>query len=175
MISANIPYLYNRNGIYYYRTRTKWLSLKTRCKTKVFQSLCIIISSAMSYTESSKEILVSDTATIYSFQKPPNTKKLITEYLKENGHRWSSREYTRVNSSLQFLSESSITKDDVVQLKKSLLTSKTVTTFNRYIKYYNAFYRWDIANNSKITINPFTGLKIIEKKAAVSSQRNASS
>ena len=157
MISANIPYLYNRNGIYYYRTRTKWLSLKTRCKTKVFQSLCIIISSAMSYTESSKEILVSDTATIYSFQKTPNTKKLITEYLKENGHRWSSREYTRVNSSLQFLSESSI------------------TTFNRYIKYYNAFYRWVIANNSKITINPFTGLKIIEKKAAVSSQRNASS
>lgn len=157
MISANIPYLYNRNGIYYYRTRTKWLSLKTRCKTKVFQSLCIIISSAMSYTESSKEILVSDTATIYSFQKTPNTKKLITEYLKENGHRWSSREYTRVNSYLQFLSESSI------------------TTFNRYIKYYNAFYRWVIANNSKITINPFTGLKIIEKKAAVSSQRNASS
>lgn len=157
IISANIPYLYNRNGIYYYRTRTKWLSLKTRCKTKVFQSLCIIISSAMSYTESSKEILVSDTATIYSFQKTPNTKKLITEYLKENGHRWSSREYTRVNSSLQFLSESSI------------------TTFNRYIKYYNAFYRWVIANNSKITINPFTGLKIIEKKAAVSSQRNASS
>ena len=157
MISANIPYLYNRNGIYYYRTRTKWLSLKTRCKTKVFQSLCIIISSAMSYTESSKEILVSDTATIYSFQKTPNTKKLITEYLKENGHRWSSREYTRVNSSLQFLSESSI------------------TTFNRYIKYYNAFYRWVIANNSKITINPFTGLKIIEKKAAVPCQRNASS
>lgn len=111
----------------------------------------------MSYTESSKEILVSDTATIYSFQKTPNTKKLITEYLKENGHRWSSREYTRVNSYLQFLSESSI------------------TTFNRYIKYYNAFYRWVIANNSKITINPFTGLKIIEKKAAVSSQRNASS
>lgn len=159
MIATNIPYLYNRNGIYYYRTRTKWLSLKTRCKTQAFQSLCKMISSAMSNTESSKETLVFDTATISSFQTVLNTKQLITEYLKENGHRWSSREYSRVNSSLQFLPESSINKDKAVQLKRLLLTSKTVTTFNRYIKYYNAFYRWIITNHSQITINPFEGLK----------------
>ena len=87
----------------------------------------------MSNTESSKETLVFDTATISSFQTVLNTKQLITEYLKENGHRWSSREYSRVNSSLQFLPESSINKDKAVQLKILLLTSKTVTTIRRQL------------------------------------------
>jgi len=61
----------------------------------------------------------------------------------------------------------------VIELKSSILAIKTVTTFNRYLKYFNALYRWVLANNALITGNPFEGLKVIEKKKNASEGRNA--
>ncbi len=39
MKSANIPHLYSRNGIYYYRNNSVWKSLKARCKKEAFREL----------------------------------------------------------------------------------------------------------------------------------------
>jgi len=42
--STNIPYLYSRNGIFYYRNRNVWKSLRTGCKTEAFKKLCQFVS-----------------------------------------------------------------------------------------------------------------------------------
>ena len=39
MLSANIPHLYTRNGIYYYRNNSHWKSLRTRYKKEAFKKL----------------------------------------------------------------------------------------------------------------------------------------
>ena len=41
MLATKIPYLYSRNGIYYYRNQSTWKSLRTRCKQEAFKNLCI--------------------------------------------------------------------------------------------------------------------------------------
>jgi len=94
----------------------------------------------------------------------PSTLQLIKAYLNENGDRWCVREFTRINSVLGFLPKEFITKQKAIDLKASILKVKTATTFNRYLKYFNAFYRWFLANNAQITVNPFDGLRITEKK-----------
>lgn len=66
-----------------------------------------------------------------------------------------------------------ITRQIAIELKASILALKTITTFNRYLKYLNAFYRWVLANNATITVNPFKGLKVIEKKKSISEGRKA--
>jgi integrase len=104
---------------------------------------------------------------------PPSISKLIKAYLTENGSRWCAREYTRIESSLRFLPKGFITREIAIELKASILAIKTVTTFNRYLKYFNALYRWVLANNALITENPFEGLKVIEKKKNISEGRKA--
>jgi len=98
---------------------------------------------------------------------------LIKAYLDENGHRWSLREYTRIENSLKFLPKTNLNKESAIAVKQSLLKIKTIPTFNRYLKYFNAFFRWVIANNVEITVNPFDGLKVMEKKTSQASKRNA--
>jgi integrase len=58
-------------------------------------------------------------------------------------------------------------------IKASILVIKTATTFNRYLTYFNALYRWILANNALITENPFERLKVIEKKKNISDGRKA--
>jgi integrase len=58
-------------------------------------------------------------------------------------------------------------------IKAPILVIKTATTFNRYLTYFNALYRWILANNALITENPFEGLKVIEKKKNISDGRKA--
>ena len=43
MKSANIPHLYIRNGIYYYRNQSVWKSLRTRCKKDAFRKVSHIL------------------------------------------------------------------------------------------------------------------------------------
>ncbi|MGB2740593.1 MAG: site-specific integrase [Cognaticolwellia sp.] len=167
MKSANIPHLYSRNGIYYYRNNSVWKSLKTRCKKEAFRKVSHVLfgaTPAISDKSNTKSVI---TSTI------PSTTQFIKAYLKENGHRWCAREYTRIESSLKFLPKGVISKEEAIKLKITILKSKTVTTFNRYLKYFNALYRWIIANNAEVVTNPFEGLKVIEKKAPIASQRNA--
>jgi integrase len=163
MKSVNIPHLYIRNGIYYYRNSSVWKSLRTRCKKEAFKKVSHILFGVL---DKARQQPVNSL-------NHPEIPDLIKAYLKENGDRWCIREYTRINSSLKFLPTGVITKEKAIALKKSILESKTVTTFNRYLKYFNAFYRWVIANNSNVTVNPFDGLKVIEKKKSIASQRNA--
>lgn len=102
------------------------------------------------------------------------TAELVKAYLLENSPRWCARETTRVTNSLKFLPEILPTRDDAIHLKQSLLIEKTPITFNRYLKYFNAFYRWVMANYSTISsINPFDGLQVRLKKENNSTKRNA--
>lgn len=175
MIATKIPYLYYRNGIYYYRNQSIWKSLKTKCKLQAFKLMCKHMSAAGDKSPS----LV--TATVASFpdcseSKPivaKATHELVDAYLQENSPRWCQREATRVTSCLKFLPDILPTREAAIKLKQSILETKTTTTFNRYLKYFNAFYKWVMSNNHLVTVNPFTGLKVIEKKVAISSQRNA--
>ena len=171
MLATNIPYLHCRNGIYYYRNQSTWKSLKTRCKRDAFIQLSKIVAGVVSATEKSSPEVIAPEAK--SASPSCHTSKLIQAYLKENGHRWCAREYTRINSVLAVLPKSEVTREKAIELKQVILSSKTVTTFNRYVKYFRAFYRWVIANNPEVTVNPFDGLKVIEKKASAARKRNA--
>jgi integrase len=181
MLSANIPHLYTRNGIYYYRNNSVWKSLRTRCKKEAFQKLSyVLFGTAPAVNDTSSrhhdtpirlsepKLMVKDTIATLSC-----TSKLITAYLAENGNRWCPREYTRIKSSLGFLPKGLITREIAIELKASILAIKTVSTFNRYLKYFNALYRWVLANNALITENPFEGLSVIEKKKNISEGRRA--
>jgi hypothetical protein len=65
MLSANIPHLYNRNGIYYYRNNSVWKSLRTSCKKEVFRKLSIT--------------LFGTTPAVYdSYSRPHNTSITLT-------------------------------------------------------------------------------------------------
>lgn len=167
MKSANIPHLYIRNGIYYYRNNSAWKSLRTRCKKEAFRKVSHILfgTTPAVITDSNQQ----------ATPKPeiPITAQLIKAYLNENGDRWCVREFKRINSALGFLPKEFITREVAIKLKATILKVKTVTTFNRYLKYFNAFYRWVLANNAQISVNPFEGLRVIEKKVPVASKRNA--
>mgnify|MGYP005987148379 CR=1 FL=1 len=165
MIATKIPYLHCRNGIYYYRNQSVWKSLRTRCKKDAFRKVSHILFGTTP-AENTNQQTAPKPAT-------PSTAQLIKAYLNENGHRWCVREYTRINSALGFLPKEFITKQKAIDLKASILKVKTVTTFNRYLKYFNAFYRWVLANNAQITVNPFEGLRVTEKKVSVTGKRNA--
>lgn len=171
MKATNIPYLYNRNGVFYYRYKSTWKSLKTHCKRDAFERLSQIIAGAVSATQ--KNQLEVTAPEVEKTSSSLNTFEFVQAYLKENGHRWCAREYTRINNVLGTLPKCSITREKAIELKKQILANKTITTFNRYIKYFSAFYRWVIANNPEVTINPFDGLKVIEKKVSVANKRNA--
>lgn len=181
MLASNIPYLHCRNGIYYYRNQSVWKSLKTRCKKEAFRKLSITLfgtTPALNDTplrphDTSIRVSETNITTHDVIVTPPSTSKLIKAYLAENGNRWCAREYTRIESSLRFLSKGLITREIAIELKASILAIKTVTTFNRYPKYFNALYRWVLANNALITENPFEGLKVIEKKRNISEGRRA--
>lgn len=165
MLSANIPHLYSRNGIYYYRNNSVWKSLRTRCKKEAFEKLAyVLFGTTPSNDDKPKKTLPN---------QPPSTSKLIKAYLAENGNRWCAREYTRIESSLKFLPKGVITREIAIELKASILQVKTVTSFNRYLKFFNAFYRWVLANNAQIIENPFEGLKVIEKKKNIADERKA--
>lgn len=178
MLATNIPYLHCRNGIYYYRNQSVWKSLKTRCKKEAFRKLSFTLfgttptvnDTSFRSNNTSKPLQDTKLTPIVTL---PSTCELIKAYLSENGNRWCAREYTRINSSLSFLPKGIITRQTAIDLKASLLKVKTATTFNRYLKYFNALYRWILANNSLITVNPFEGLKVIEKKKNISEGRKA--
>jgi len=181
MKATSIPYLHCRNGIYYYRNQSVWKSLKTRCKKEAFKKVCFTLfgtTPALNDTYSrphNTSIRVSEAKiTVHdSIVTPPSISKLIKAYLAENGNRWCAREYTRIENSLGFLPKGVISRQVAIDLKASILVTKTVTTFNRYLKYFNAFYRWVNANNALITENPFEGLKVIEKKRNIAEGRKA--
>ena len=124
--ATNIPYLHCRNGIYYYRNQSTWKSLKTRCKKEAFLKFCNLFSSTSGESQSVKECKKQPT-----FR---NLKQLVQAYMKENGGRWCIRENRRINNCLKILPVGEITKEVAIDLKKSLLEAKTVTTFNRYLK-----------------------------------------
>ncbi len=175
MIVSNIPYLYSRNGIYYYRHQSIWKSLKTKCKLQAFKLLCKHMSASDDKSPSLVTAAVASTpinteSTLYVAKA---THELVNAYLKENSPRWCKREVTRITSCLKFLPEILPTRENAIKLKQSILETKTPTTFNRYLKYFNSFYKWVIANDHLIVNNPFTGLKILEKKVSVASKRNA--
>jgi len=178
MLATNIPYLHCRNGIYYYRNQSVWKSLKTRCKKEAFRKLCFTLFGTLP-TLNDTSLTPNDTAVtspesnLAASYTLPSTSKLIEAYLTENGSRWCDREYTRIKSSLAFLPDCVITRQIAIELKASILKIKTVTTFNRYLKFFNAFYRWVLANNALITGNPFEGLKVIEKKKGIAEGRKA--
>jgi integrase len=168
MLATKIPYLHCRNGIYYYRNQSVWKSLRTRCKKEAFRKVSHILFGSPS--------AVNDTALTEPSATPKqitSTTNLIKAYLAENGNRWCAREYTRIESSLAFLPKCVITRQIAIDLKASILVIKTATTFNRYLTYFNALYRWILANNALITENPFEGLKVIEKKKNISDGRKA--
>ncbi len=175
MKSANIPHLYIRNGIYYYRNNSVWKSLRTRCKKEAFKKLSIALFGTMpAVNDTSKRPNNNIDRSLDTKLTPNNTtSKLIKDYLTENGSRWCAREYTRIKSSLSFLPNNFITKQIAIELKASILATKTITTFNRYLKYFNAFYRWVLANNAVITENPFEGLRVLEKKKNIAEGRKA--
>ena len=165
MLATKIPYLHCRNGIYYYRNQSTWKSLRTRCKKEAFRKVSHILFGTTPAVNTNLHS-IANTAT-------PSTTELIKAYLKENGHRWCAREYTRIDSALGFLPKEFITKQKAIDLKAGILKVKTVTTFNRYLKYFNAFYRWILANNAQITVNPFEGLRVLEKKKNIAEGRKA--
>ncbi|WP_159818429.1 site-specific integrase [Colwellia sp. 20A7] len=165
MKSANIPHLYTRNGIFYYRNNSVWKSLNTRCKKEAFRKVSHILFGTTPATNSNQQSVTKLAI--------PSTPELIKAYLKENGHRWCAREYTRINSALGFIPKGEISKAVAIKLKTTILKTKTVTTFNRYLKYFNAFYRWVLANNVTVTVNPFEGLKVLEKKRNIAEGRKA--
>jgi hypothetical protein len=101
MKSTKIPYLYSRNGIFYYRYQSTWKSLKTRCKREAFRKLSHILFGTSSSADDHQPV---DTVTKTSIKKEtvPKLSKLIQAYMKENGSRWNAREYTRINSILKF-------------------------------------------------------------------------
>jgi len=175
MIATKTPYLYDRNGIYYYRNQSIWKSLKTRCKLEAFKLMCKHMSASGDKSPS------LDTAAVASFPidteiKPivaKATPELVDAYLKESSPRWSSRETTRITSCLKLLPNILPNREVAIKLKQSILTTKTTTTFNRYLKYYNAFFKWIMSNDHLIIINPFEGLRVIERRVAVASKRNA--
>ena len=165
MLATKIPYLHCRNGIYYYRNQSIWKSLRTRDKKEAFRKVShILFGTTPSIDDKPKKTLPNQS---------PSTSKLIKAYLTENGNRWCAREYTRIESSLKFLPKGVITRETAIELKASILQIKTVTTFNRYLKFFNAFYRWVLANNAQIIENPFEGLKVIEKKRNIADERKA--
>lgn len=114
MVSINTPYLYCRNGIYYYCNQSTWKFLKTRCKKEEFRKLSINLfgtTPAVSDTSFRPE----DASVTRIDTKPtpnntlPSTSELIKAYLAENGNRWCAKEYTRINSPLGFLPKGVIT------------------------------------------------------------------
>jgi hypothetical protein len=177
MLATNIPYLHCRNGIYYYRNQSIWKSLRTRCKKEAFQKLSITLfgtTPALNDTSSRlNDTSIRPSETKLTPKHTYSTPKLVQAYLAENGHRWCAREFTRIQSSLGFLPKESITREVAIKLKASILEIKTVTTFNRYLKYFNAFYRWALANNAKLLENPFEGLKVIENRKNIAEGRKA--
>lgn len=100
MKSANIPHLYSRNGIYYYRNQSTWKSLKTRCKKEAFRTLSITLFGTMSAVDD-KAMTANDTPITPLTTKltPHDTSELIKAYLAENGDRWCARELTRIKIS----------------------------------------------------------------------------
>jgi len=62
--------------------------------------------------------------------------------MKENGVRWCAREYTRINNALTFLPNVHVNREKMIALKHSILAIKAVSTFNRYLKYFNALDHW---------------------------------
>lgn len=99
MLSANIPHLYIRNGIYYYRNNSVWKSLRTRCKKEAFRKISHILFSTTAAANDSKispnDILVTPSkAKLSSYDFiiiQPSTYELIKAYLAENRSRWCSR------------------------------------------------------------------------------------
>ncbi|WP_286271944.1 site-specific integrase [Thalassotalea hakodatensis] len=177
MKSANIPHLYIRNGIYYYRNNTIWKSLRTRCKKTAFRKLSTTLFGTPPAIKDTS-ITVNDSSSTPPDTQPASnhntsTMSLIKAYLAENGDRWCEREYTRIKNALSFLPKGEITREIAIELKAVILLTKTVTTFNRYLKYFNALYRWGMANNVSISENPFEGLRVIEKKKSISDGRKA--
>jgi integrase len=160
MKSTNITYLHCRNGIFYYRNQSTWVSLKSRDKEQAFIKMCSFIA----------QTPVKPCRVI---RKKLRIKALINDFISENKHRWCAREVTRITSALTFLPEALPNRKDAIELKKAILKVKTSATFNRYLKYFNAFFKWAMSNHHEILVNPFLGLKIIEKKADTSSLRNA--
>jgi len=59
MQSAEIPHLYLRNGIYYYRNNTIWKSLRTRCKKEAFKLLINVLHGTMSESDEKSSSKVS--------------------------------------------------------------------------------------------------------------------
>lgn len=174
MKSAKIPHLYIRNGIYYYRNNTVWKSLRTRCKKEAFRKLSFtLFGTTLAINDNTNSLNDTPFRPQNTNLDVPSTSKLIQGYLAENGSRWCDREYKRIKSSLGHLPKGVITRQTAIELKASLLVVKTVTTFNRYLKYFNAFYRWILANNSLVTVNPFEGLKVIERRKDISEGRKA--
>lgn len=173
MKSAQIPHLYTRNGIYYYRHNAIWQSLRTRCKKEAFRKLSFTLFGTSPILSNTKVSLNDIELTTSATSDTLCSTSLIDAYLSENGVRWCAREYIRVKNSLAFLPKGLITKKIALQLKAAILKIKTVTTFNRYLKYFNVFYRWLLANNTVITENPFEGLKVIEKRKNISEGRKA--
>ena len=130
MLATKIPYLHCRNGIYYYRNQSTWKSLRTRCKKEAFRKVSHILFGTTPAENSTQQPIAKPAI--------PSTEQLIKAYLKENGDRWCIREFKRVNSALGFLPSGFITRDIAIKLKATILKVKTVTTFNRYLKYFNA-------------------------------------
>lgn len=175
MLATNIPYLYLRNNVYYYRNQSIWKSLKTKCKLQAFKLMCHHMSGSVDKSPSvSSPAVAPFTECPESEANVANaTRKLVDAYLKENSPRWSQRETTRITSCLAFLPDTLPTKQRAIELKLSILKTKTTTTFNRYLKYFNSFYTWVMSNTHTVRDNPFKGLKVIEKRVNVSSLRNS--
>jgi hypothetical protein len=153
MLATNIPYLHCRNGIFYYRNQSVWKSYRTRCKKDAFRKLSFTLFGTTSALNDTK-LTVNDTSATPPDSKLtaydpvvtlPSTSELIKAYLSEYGNRWCDREYTRIESSVAFLPVCVIIRQIATELKASILAFKTVTTFNRYLKYFNAFFRWVLA------------------------------
>jgi len=102
-----------------------------------------------------------------------NISTIVVAYMKENDVRWCAREYTRINNALTFLPNAHISRQKAIELKQFILAIKTASTFNRYLKYFNALYRRAIANNALLTINPFEGLKVVEARSSIADKRSA--
>lgn len=175
MIATNIPYLYLRNTTYYYRNQSTWKSLKTKCKTEAFKLMCMHMSFSSSKLASDSSAAVASLPV--QDESVTNvavaTRKLVTAYLQENGSRWAQRELSRVEGCLKFLPKELPDKEEAISIKHSILEVKTPNTFNRYVKYFTAFYKWAMSNHHQIRSNPFDGLKVVVKKKPQSQQRNA--
>ena len=105
MKSANIPHLYSRNGIYYYRNNSTWKSLRTRCKKEAFRKLSITLFGTTPAEKDTSLTVDNTSVTSHDTKLTPNntTSKLIKDYLAENGTRWCAREFTRIKNSLAVL------------------------------------------------------------------------